>query len=90
MHSIPISEERKTQLEALARLQGKDLAAATDEVLALGLEQQKALTREEHDIREMRNRRYDDAVSGKAQLIESDDVRRELSVRHAVNPHQRR
>ena len=68
MHGIPISEERKTQLEALARQQGRDLAAAADEVLALGLEQQQALTSEEHDIREMLNRRYNDAVSGKAQL----------------------
>ena len=90
MHSIPVSDERKAQLEALARQQGRDLAAAADEVLALGLEQQQAITSEEHDIREMLNRRYDDAVTGKAQLLDSDDVRRDLAARHAAYTQQRR
>jgi hypothetical protein len=84
MESIPISGQRKAQLEALARQQGKELATAADDVLALGLEQQQALTREEQDIREMLNNRYDAAVSGKAQLLEPDDVRRELAARHAA------
>lgn len=84
MATIPISGQRKAQLEALARQQGKDLAAAADDVLELGLEQQMALTREEQDIREMLNSRYDAAVSGKAQLLEPDDVRRELAARHAA------
>ena len=83
MDSIPISGARKAQLEALARQQGKDLAAAADDVLALGLEQQEALAREEQDIREMLDRRYDDAVNGKARLLDPEDVRRELAARHA-------
>lgn len=84
MDSIPVSEARKAQLETLARQQGKDLAAAADDVLALGLEQQEALTREEQEIRAMLDRRYDDAVSGNARLLDPDDVRRELQARHAA------
>lgn len=84
MDSIPVSEARKAQLETLARQQGKDLAAAADAVLALGLEQQEALAREEQDLRAMLDRRYDDAVSGNAQLLDPDDVRRELKARHAA------
>lgn len=80
MDSIPISEARKAQLEALARQQGKDLAVAADDVLALGLD----LAREEQDIREMLDRRYDDVVNGKAHLLDPDDVRRELKARHAA------
>jgi hypothetical protein len=85
MESIPISGQRKAQLEALARQQGKDLAAATDDVLALGLEQQHALNCEEQDIRGMLDGRYDDAVSGKAQLLDPDDVRRDLAGRRAAH-----
>lgn len=83
MDSIPVSETRKAQLEALAHQQGKDLADAANDVLALGLEQQKELAREEQDIRRMLDRRYDDAVSGKARLLDPDDMRRELVARHA-------
>jgi hypothetical protein len=83
MDSIPVSEQRKAQLEALARQQGKDLAAAADDVLALGLERQQALAREEEDIRAMLDRRYDDAVSGRTKLLDPEDVRRELAERHA-------
>ena len=71
MESIPISGQRKAQLE-------------TNDVLALDLEQQQALTREEQDIREMLNNRYDAALSGRAVLLEPDDARRELAVRHAA------
>jgi hypothetical protein len=89
MDSIPVSGERKAQLEALARQLGKDLAAAADEVLALGLEQQEALAREELDIHEMLAHRYNDAIRGKAQLLDPDEVRRELAVRHAAYQQQR-
>jgi hypothetical protein len=88
MNSIPVSEARKTQLEALARQQGKDLATIADDVLALGLERQNALAREEEKIRKLLDRRYDEAVDGRAQLLDPDDVRRELRERHAA--HQRR
>ncbi|MFN0103646.1 MAG: hypothetical protein ACKV2U_16340 [Bryobacteraceae bacterium] len=84
MESIPISEQRKAQLEALARQQGKDLAAAADDVLALGLEQQQALTREEQNIRKMLDSRYDAVVNGKARLLDPDDVRRDLADRHVA------
>ena len=84
MDSIPVSAARKAQIEALARQQGKDVAAAVDDVLALGLERQEELNREEQDIREMLDRRYDDAVAGDAHLLDPDDVRRELAARHAA------
>ena len=88
MDSIPVSDQRRAQLEALARQQGKDLAAAADDVLALGLEQQQALAREAQDIGQTLDRRYDDAVSGKARLLHPDEARSELAERHAT--HQRR
>ena len=89
MESIPISGQRKAQLEDLARQQGKDLAAAADDILALGLEQQQALAQEEMELREMLHRRYDDAISGKAALIDPADARRELASRQAAYPHSR-
>lgn len=84
MASIPVSDQRMAQLEQLAQQQGKDLAAAADDVLALGIEQHQALTGEEQNVREMLNRRYEDAVSGKARQLDPEDVRRELAARHAV------
>lgn len=86
MESVPVSEQRKAQLEGLARQQGKDLAAAADDVLALGLEQQQVLDREEKELRDMLHRRYDDVVSGKAALLDPADVRRQLTARHAASP----
>lgn len=88
MESILISASRKAQLESLAQQEGKDLVAAVDDVLALGLEQQQALAREQQELSEMLNRRYDDAVSGKAALVDPVDARRELAARHAVYPHK--
>jgi hypothetical protein len=87
MESILVSASRKAQLEALAQQEGKDLAAAADDVLALGLEQQ-ALAREQEELSEMLNRRYDGAVSGQAALVDPVDARRELAARHAVYPHK--
>ena len=88
MESIPISAPRKAQLESLAQQEGRDLVAAVDDVLALGLEQQQALVREQEELSEMLNRRYDDAVNGKAALVDPVDARRELAARHAVYPHK--
>jgi hypothetical protein len=88
MESNPISAPRKAQLEALALQEGKDLVAAVDDVLALGLEQQQALAREQEELSEMLVRRYADAVSGKAALVDPVDARRELAARHAVSPHK--
>ena len=46
--------------------------------------EQQALTREDQDVQEMLSRRYDDALNGKATLLDPDDVRRELAARHAA------
>jgi hypothetical protein len=88
MESIPIFASRKAQLEALAQQEGKDLAVAADDLLAIGLEQEQALAREQEELSEMLNRRYDDAVSGQAALVDPVDARRELAARHAVYPHK--
>jgi hypothetical protein len=47
--------------------------------------EQQALTREEQDVQEMLNRRYDDSLNGKATLLDPDDVRREVAARHAAD-----
>lgn len=86
MESIPVSERRKAQLEALAQQQGRDLADAADDVLALGLEQQQTLEHEAQDIREMLDRRYDDAISGKARLLTPDEARRRRTETDASRP----
>ena len=61
MDSIPVSEQRRAQIEALARQQGRDVAETADDLLALGVEQQQALQHEADDIRK--------AISGTANLL---------------------
>lgn len=57
MESLLISASRKAQLEALAQQEGRDLVAAVDDLLALGLEQQQAFAREQEELSEMLIRR---------------------------------
>lgn len=80
MGSIPVTEKRKAELEALARQQGRDLAALTDDVLAGGME----YSAEEQQVRQMLNERYDEAFNGTTQLFDPQDARRELTHRHSL------
>ena len=82
MDSIPVSEKRKAQLEALARQQGQDLATTAEDVLVLGLERHEGLDQEAREIREMLDARFDSAVQDASLLLSPEEARRQLSERH--------
>ena len=48
--------------------------------------QLEALAREQEELSEILVRRYADAISGKAAVVDPADARRELAARHAVSP----
>jgi hypothetical protein len=77
MDAIPITPERKAQLEEYAQRQGKDPAAALDEVLA--------------EVLEWERRDYDETVAGVREAYEdvtagrtrpADEFLEELRVKH--------